>query len=224
MDTRSINWPRPIQATPLPERCLNTRAQMQLASCRGSHLEALSGSGRVESGGRLDFLHTSCKHPCSWRLQGTFGEQLAGQRQRPADGEAAIWPPALSHLDHLAFGGDARRSTRSGGSRNARRSPGRGSDSRSRGTRVQQSHRAGGQHRRNRPPDTPSRPAGVVPVQSGARPSLPAPASRFQSRISPRDGLTLPGVADQPGRIPDPRLGWPTRERPRHTPTQSQAR
>ena len=137
MDTRSINWPRPIQATPLPERCLNTRAQMQLASCRGSHLEALSGSGRVESGGRLDFLHTSCKHPCSWRLQGTFGEQLAGQCQRPSDGEAAIWPPALSHLDHLAFGGDARRSTRSGGSRDARRSPGRGSDSRSRGTRAQ---------------------------------------------------------------------------------------
>ncbi len=100
-----------------------------------------------------------------------------------------IWPPALSHLDHLAFGGDARRSTRSGGSRDARRSPGRGSDSRSRGTRVQQSHRAGGQHRRNRPPDTPSRPAGVVPVQSGARPSLPAPALQIPVEDQPAGRL-----------------------------------
>jgi len=58
-----------------------------------------------------------------------------------------------------------------------------------------------------------------VPVQGGARPSLLAPALQIPVENQPRDGLTLPGVADQPGRIPDPRLGWPTRERPRHNPT-----
>ena len=44
---------------------------------------------------------------------------------------------------------------------------------------VRQSHRTGGQHRRDRVPDTPPRPAGVVPalnpVQSGARPRWSTP-------------------------------------------------
>ncbi len=79
---------------------------------------------------------------------------------------------------------------------------------------VRQSHRAGGQHGRDRLPDTPPRPAGVAPadpgrnpVQSGARPRRNTPRradggvagqasqrrpSRFQSRISPRDGLSRP--------------------------------
>ena len=61
---------------------------------------------------------------------------------------------------------------------------------------VRQGHRAGGQHRRDRLPDSPPRPAGVVPVRSSRAPrqchlapsSLPCAAPRAAARSRRRRG------------------------------------
>jgi hypothetical protein len=52
--------------------------------------------------------------------------------------------------------------------------------------------------------------------RQGGRPSLPAPALPIPVHDQPAGRLEPPSVADQHGRIPDPRLRRPTRERPRH--------
>ena len=53
--------------------------------------------------------------------------------------------------------------------------------------RVRQSHRAGGQHRRDRLPDTPPRPAGVVLSRSAIRPEQ-------HRRLRESSGMSLDGV------------------------------
>ena len=49
---------------------------------------------------------------------------------------------------------------------------------------VRQSHRAGGQHCRDRLPDTPPRPAGVVPAQADGRTSIASASSSARARCT----------------------------------------